>query len=124
VSAAVREKRAIRLLAVAEAAFGVACLAWPGTFETAAGIRINRVDGHRFVQILGVRHLVQAGLIAVRPTRVGLGLGAGVDAVHATTMIAVAALDRTQRTPALRNAAAASAWWLLEVAVATHRPRT
>jgi hypothetical protein len=119
-----RETRTVRLLALAEVAFGIACLARPGTFESAAGVGVNRLDGRRFVQILGVRHVVQGALIASRPTRIGLGLGAAVDAVHATTMVVVAGLDQTQRTPALRNAAAASGWCLLEVAVAGRRSRT
>ncbi|MGI8450613.1 MAG: hypothetical protein ACR2MP_26230 [Streptosporangiaceae bacterium] len=60
-------------------------------------------------RVLGVRHLVQAGLTAVAlraeepDTSLPLGLGAAVDVLHATTMVGVAAVDRGARRVALAD---------------------
>jgi len=115
---ATTSSRPVRVLAAAEAVFGVACLAVPAVFESAAGVTVHRVDGHRFVQLLGVRHLVQAALVAAHPTPGALRVGAAVDAIHATTMLGAAGVDPKQRRPLVRNAAAALGWFFLEVAVA------
>lgn len=110
--------RAIRVVAGAEAVFGVACLAVPAVFESAAGVTVHRVDGRRFVQILGVRHLVQAALVAAHPTSGALRMGAAVDAIHATTMLGAAGVDAHQRRPLIANTAAALCWFAVEVIVA------
>ncbi len=78
-TAAAGGARPIRVLAAAEAAFGLACLAAPGALESAAGVTVDRVNAHRFVQVLGVRHLVQAALVAAHPTPGALRLGAAVE---------------------------------------------
>jgi hypothetical protein len=60
-------------------------------------------------RVLGVRHLVQAGLTAValraaEPERsLPLALGAAVDVLHATTMVGLAAVDRGARRVALAD---------------------
>lgn len=60
-----------------------------------------------FARVLGVRQLAEAVLLGERP-RAGWRLaGACVDALHALTMAAVAALDPGRRRPAAANAAVA-----------------
>jgi len=59
-------------------------------------------------RVLGVRHLVQAGLTAVAlraepGSRVPLALGAAVDVLHASTMVGLAVLDRGARRVALAD---------------------
>jgi len=59
--------------------------------------------------VLGVRHLVQAGLTAVAlraaepDPSLPLGLGAAVDVLHATTMVGLATMDRGARRVALAD---------------------
>jgi hypothetical protein len=60
-------------------------------------------------RVLGIRHLVQAGLTAVAlraaepDPSLPLGLGAAVDVLHATTMAGLAAVDRGARRVALAD---------------------
>ena len=60
-------------------------------------------------RVLGVRHLVQAGLTAWAlraeepDSSLPLGLGAAVDVLHATTMLGLAAVDRGARRVALAD---------------------
>jgi hypothetical protein len=58
--------------------------------------------------MLGVRHLVQAGLTAAAlraepGSRVPLVLGAAVDVLHASTMVGLALVDRGARRGALAD---------------------
>jgi hypothetical protein len=61
------------------------------------------------VRILGARHLVQAALTA-HAGRTGRRLGGSVDAVHAASMLVLAALDGSHRRSAAANAALALAF--------------
>jgi hypothetical protein len=59
-------------------------------------------------RVLGVRHLVQAGLtvVALRAepgSPVPLALGAGVDVLHASSMVGLALVDRGARRLALAD---------------------
>jgi hypothetical protein len=59
-------------------------------------------------RVLGVRHLVQAGLTAAAlrtepGSRVPLVLGATVDVLHASTMVGLALVDRGARRAALAD---------------------
>jgi hypothetical protein len=59
--------------------------------------------------VLGVRHLVQAGLTAVAlraepGSPYALAGGAAVDVLHASTMVGLAAVDRGARRVALADA--------------------
>ncbi len=70
-------------------------------------------------RILGARELLQAELTRRHPTRAVLRAGAGIDAVHAVTMVALAAADPGRRTLATQNAVTAGALALAGVAAAT-----
>lgn len=63
-----------------------------------------------FARVLGVRDLVQAAVIARRPTRGRILAGAAVDATHATTMVALALIRPDRRKLALTNVTTASAF--------------
>ncbi len=76
----------------------------------AAGAEQPRASGRAcgVARVLGVRHLVQAGLTAaalraVPGNPVPLVLGAAVDLLHATSMVALGAVDRGGRRGALAD---------------------
>ena len=58
----------------------------------------------RVAQVLGIRHLIQAALTAAAPGRAVLALGGQVDAVHAASMLLLAAVSRAGRRAALTDA--------------------
>jgi hypothetical protein len=80
----------------------------PGTGQPAGASRAGR-RACGVARVLGVRHLVQAGLTAVAlraaepDPSLPLGLGAAVDVLHATTMVGLAAVDRGARRVALAD---------------------
>nr|WP_296067514.1 hypothetical protein [uncultured Actinoplanes sp.] len=59
-------------------------------------------------RVLATRHLVQAVVTAVRPSRPVLGAGAVVDAIHASTDLGLAAASGRWRRIALIDAAVAA----------------
>ncbi|SDS97358.1 hypothetical protein [Actinopolymorpha singaporensis] len=69
------------------------------------------LDRHeRFAaRVLGVRHTVQAGAATALASPSAYRLGAGVDALHALSMVGLAAVDRRRRRLALTETAIASA---------------
>lgn len=70
-----------------------------------------RVD-HRarvVVRILGARYLAQAVMISSAPrTPFAPAIGAAVDVIHASSMVALAAVDQRRRRLALADAGAAT----------------
>ena len=86
-------------LAMARAGYGFALLIAPGPLLRLAGGTGS--SGERtMARVLGARHLVQAQATAGRPGRVGLYAGAVVDALHAASMFALAAVSSDHRSPA------------------------
>lgn len=71
-------------------------------------------------RVLAARQVLQAGLLLAAPTPTTLGLGAGVDGLHAASMLALAAVDGRRRPPALLDAAIAAAFALSGVVGARH----
>ncbi len=69
-------------------------------------------------RLLGARVLAQAAAELARPSRSLLRLGAAVDATHAASMFAAAAVLPAYRRPALASAAAATAAAVAGAAVA------
>jgi hypothetical protein len=55
-------------------------------------------------QVLGIRHLIQAALTAAVPEPAALAIGGQVDAVHAASMLLLAAVSRAGRRAALTDA--------------------
>lgn len=75
-----------------------------------------------FARLLGARELLQAELGRRHATRRGLLAGAGVDAIHSTSMLALAHADPPRRQLARQSAATAAAWAMAGVAAAYIRP--
>ncbi len=109
----------VRELQKTRAAYGAALVLLPGpVIWLATGQRPSR-RARRVAQVLGIRHLIQAGLTAAAPSPAVLAVGGQVDAVHATSMLLLAAGSRAGRraalTDALTEAALAAAGWYCSV---------
>ena len=75
------------------------------------------------VGALGARHLIQAALTWVRPTHTSFMLGAGTDALHATSMVLLGAASRRWRAAALADAALAATLAVAGLACARDKAR-
>ena len=98
------------LFPAARACYGAALLCAPGL---ALGLSTGQAQSPRarsVVRILGARHLAQAVLTLWRPRPAVFLAGAGVDACHAASMLAlVAVADPQMRRAGLTDAVAATA---------------
>jgi hypothetical protein len=103
-TAAGRELQRIRV------GYGVALVFVPGTTILLATGRLPSRRTRRVAQLLGARHLAQAALTAAAPRPGVLAAGALVDAVHATSMLLLAAVSRAGRSAALTDALAEAAF--------------
>jgi hypothetical protein len=102
--------RAETLLAGVRAGYGAVQLAIPAwSAEQLAGGPLDPAT-LRVVRVLGARQLAQAGLALAFPAAPLLGLGVGVDALHALSMVPVAAAAPRWRRPALVSALTATAF--------------
>lgn len=108
--------RATSGLCAVRMAYGGAALASPAPvlriYDGPAASRLDR----GVLRILGARHMVQAALTMRMPRAGTLAAGAGVDAVHALSMLVLARHSRERRTAALRDATAAGVLALLGTA--------
>jgi hypothetical protein len=95
--AAGRELQRIR------AGYGAALVFMPGTTIFLATGRVPGRRTRRVAQLLGARHLAQAALVAAAPRPEVFAAGALVDAVHATSMLLLAAISRGGRSAALTD---------------------
>jgi hypothetical protein len=98
------------LFPAARACYGAVLLCAPGL---ALGLCTGQASSPRaraVVRILGVRHLAQAVLTLWRPRPVVLLAGAGIDACHAASMLALAVADPRMRRAGIADAAAATAF--------------
>jgi hypothetical protein len=90
------------------AGVGVSQILFPGAV---ARLVSESADDNRtlvFIRVLGVRQLVQAGLLGGRLSRSKLRWVSGVDAVHAISMFALAWWDGRQRALAVVDGLIAS----------------
>ena len=93
--------RAETVLATLRAGYGAVQLAVPGySAEQRLGGPLDPAT-LRVVRVLGARQLVQAGLALAFPAEPLLGLGVGVDALHALSMVPAALVWPEYRRPAL-----------------------
>ena len=98
------------LFPAARACYGVMLLCAPGV---ALGLSTGQAPSQRarvVARILGARHLAQAVLTLWRPRPTVLLAGAGVDACHAASMIALAVADPRMRRAGIADAAIAAAF--------------
>jgi hypothetical protein len=90
----------------ARASYGVALVMAPGAVIYLATGRFPGRRARRAAQLLGARHLVQAAVTALAPAPGVLAVGAGVDSLHAASMLALAAVSPGTRRAALTDALA------------------
>lgn len=98
------------LFPAARACYGAALLCAPGL---ALGLATGQAPGQRarmVARILGARHLAQAVLTLWRPRPAVFLAGAGIDACHAASMLALAVADPRMRRAGIADAAIAAAF--------------
>ena len=98
------------LFPAARACYGAALLCAPGL---ALGLATGQAPSQRarmVARILGARHLAQAVLTLWRPRPAVFLAGAGIDACHAASMLALAVADPGMRRPGIADAATAAAF--------------
>ncbi len=96
------------LVTLGRAGYGVALVAVPGLLIGLAGQKPGR-RACGVARVLGARHLIQAGVTAAAqladPSDLAvLGGGVAVDLLHATSMVALGAVDRCVRRVTLTDA--------------------
>lgn len=105
------------------AGYGTTLLVLPGpVFGLVARRRID-VQERTVVRVLGMREVGQALVCAPRPSAAVLSLSAGVDAVHALTMLALVVRSPTWRRTALTSGVAASTFAALALRDVRGLPR-
>jgi hypothetical protein len=110
------------LLAAARASYGCALLIAPGAvIYLATGHPAGR-RARRLARLLGARHLIQATVTSLAPLPCVLTVGAGVDGLHAASMVMLAAADRGARRAALTDAVAESVFAAAGVSAAGRAP--
>ena len=97
-TAAGRELQMIRV------GYGAALVLMPGTTIFLATGLVPGRRTRRVAQVLGARHLAQAALTAAAPRPGVFAIGWQVDAVHAASMLLLAAVSRAARSAALTDA--------------------
>jgi hypothetical protein len=96
------------LLPAIRASYGVALILAPdAVIHLATGGSPGR-RAPRAARLLGARHLIQAVVSFLAPLPGVLAAGAAIDAVHAASMVMLAAADRGARRAALIDALAES----------------
>jgi hypothetical protein len=94
------------LLPATRASYGAALVVAPSALIYLTTGRFPGRHARRVAQLLGARHLIQAGVSVLAPVPGVLAVGAGIDSVHATSMLVLAAADRRTRRVALADALA------------------
>ena len=92
------------MLQLIRAGYGAVLVLAPGPAIWLATGQVPSRRMRRTAQLLGARHLVQAALTAVAPLPGTYAMGGEVDAVHATSMLLLAAVSRSGRRAALADA--------------------
>ncbi len=99
----------LRLLIAVRTLWGSVLLAAPdAVLRDLPHDRLDR-PARVVARLLGVRHLTEAAVTGRRDSRTLIRAGASIDAIHATTFAALAALRPDRRKLALTNVATASA---------------
>lgn len=105
------------------AGYGLALLSIPR--HTAGLVMHGSSEGGvpAVVRVLGLREIVQATTFAPRPSRPVSMLGLGIDGLHASTMLVLAAASPKWRRAALTSATIAGVFALLDVQQRRTLPR-
>jgi len=102
-------RRSAEALCAVRAAYGLALLAWPRRALGSGRLGANDPGAVAFARVLGARQLAEAVVLARRPERRVLLLGAAVDAAHGLSMVAWSLLSPRRRRLAAASAASAAA---------------
>jgi hypothetical protein len=81
-------------LTAIRASYGGALLIAPGAVIYLGTGRCPSRRARRVARLLGARHLIQAGVSTLAPLPSVLAAGAGVDGLHAASMLMLAGADR------------------------------
>lgn len=95
-------------LTAVRSAFGMALLLFPAPAARAGAGPPPSPLARRTIRVLGARQLAQGLAMPAHPSGTVLALGAGVDAAHAASMMALCVLSRKWRRAALVDAVIAS----------------
>jgi hypothetical protein len=99
-----------RYIELVRAGWGAVLLMAPRTVLThLPGVRIGP-KAVAVTRILGVRHLIQAGLSGVRPSPEMLAAGVWVDLVHSMSALGLAFTDHRHLRAAVADSMVAAAW--------------
>ena len=99
----------MRRIAIVRAVYGVFVLVASDTIiETMTGERSRTAA--TVGRIIGLRHVIQARTLAQRRSRGWAAAGAGIDTLHALSMVALAILSDRYRRLAALDAVVASSW--------------
>jgi hypothetical protein len=114
--------RAETVLASVRAGYGLIQVALPGySAEELLGGPLDPTTV-RVVRVLGARQVTQAGLALAFPAEPLAGLGVGVDALHALSMVPLALATPRWRRPALVSGLMAAAFAAAGVLAARRIP--
>lgn len=110
-------RRAGRVFGAARLGWGLTLLTAPDRcIELAGGPDDAGVDARRIARVLGARHVLQAGVeLAAWPR--WRRLGATADLLHAASGVGLAAVDPRWRRVALIDAALATSWAVVGIAL-------
>ena len=98
------------LFPAARACYGAMLLCAPGVALSMSAGRAPSRRARTVARILGARHLAQAVLTLWRPRPAVFLAGAGIDACHAASMVALAMCDPRMRRAGLADALTATAF--------------
>jgi hypothetical protein len=97
-------------MTIVRSGLGAVYLVAPEWIPVLLGVRLDR-RARLVLRVLGARHLIQAGVVSSAPARGrALAVGCGVDAIHAASMVLLAAVDRRRRRLAVADAGVAGAF--------------
>jgi hypothetical protein len=116
----------IRAQELLRAGWGLALLSVPDVVVSRLGAATPDLRTRRVARVLGARHLLQAAVTIVAPSRWVLRWGGFADLAHASTDLALAAVDARYRRAALIDACIATSFGVRSVRAgdALHRPGT
>lgn len=97
-------------MTIVRTGLGAVYLVAPEWIPVLLGVRLDR-RARLVLRVLGTRHLIQAGVVSsTGARRWALAVGCGVDAIHAASMVLLAAVDRRRRRLAVADAGVAGAF--------------
>lgn len=100
----------LRRIEIVRAVRGALLLLAPSAVLSALhGVQVDR-KALVVTRILGVRHLVQAWVSGVNPSRAMVVAGAGVDAIHSLTAFGLGVLDRRRLQGGVADGIVAAVW--------------